>query len=80
MNLLQAILSTVATRNAEGSTFKVSSIWATERVIVLESVEHPIEAKKKGIALCASLKFAFPDLIVELYPPDADGTTITMTY
>lgn len=79
MNLLQAILRTVADKEAT-SGFKVSSIWATDKCIVLENNACVIEAKRNGTRLCEELKFLFPDVLTQLHPPDADGTTLDITY
>jgi hypothetical protein len=79
MNQLQAILKVVGASKPT-SGFSVSSIWVTEKMVVLESSDNPVDANQKGAGLCNRLRFMFPGITTELYPPDSDGTTISIGY
>lgn len=78
MNQLQAILKTLETR-PEPKTFRVSSIWVLDKAIVLEAPTVP-GIVKEGADLVACIKFHFPDVYAEVMTPDADGTTLVISY
>jgi hypothetical protein len=80
MNLLQAILKTVSDLRESGKhEFKVSSMWVTDRIIVLDTEVNNVTAKKQAEELTKSLKFHYPDITM-LTDIDEVGTVVSITY
>jgi hypothetical protein len=79
MTLLQSILATVQELKPK-SDFSVSSIFVTEKIVVLESPKDSIQAKILGGLLICELKLRYPDITTQLYPPDNDGTCLAISY
>lgn len=80
MNLLQSILATVAQQRESGkSSFKVSSIWASDKIIVLDTEAPVIAATKEAVSLMGELKARFPDVTM-LSSVDDVSTVISIAY
>lgn len=80
MNLLQSLLATVQQQRDTGkSSFKVSSIWVTDRCLVLDTAAPVLAASKEAAALTKEIKARFPDVTI-LEATDATSTVISITY
>jgi hypothetical protein len=79
MTLLQSILKFVEEQKAD-SGYKVASIFASEKVLVLESSASPTQAKVRGDKLAKAIRDCYPGCTAEQAPPDLDGCTIGISY